>query len=414
MKIAHTEIYYNKLLLFLIYLNSATILVPDKFKGWPIGLLLLVAATRYFKLKNKPILDHKKLIISVGFFIFLIFSITYTNDVLFAIRKLETGASLLVFPLIFYCIGNDKVLFSQKNIDILKLVFIFSLLLFLISSFTYFYLTEPFYTFKSTLVHYTNLVNIRIKYYEIHSIYLSIYVGIAIVFTLDLIKKFSSNTQRLLKVTLVIFIVFLAILNKKGPIISLGILGLIFLVKSKFNYKQIISIFSIATVLVLFIIYVPKYNNVNRFNELFSIQGNSNSSTGIRIQIYQCAIKNIIDAPIFGYGWGDTKTVLNNCYAQKNQELLKRNYNSHNQFLGIFLSTGIIGFLAFMYYLYYVFKISYKKTSPLLFFLMLYFCLNMLTENVLEREDGVIVITLLINIFFFSLDNNTKALSNKN
>ena len=317
-----------------------------------------------------------------------------------------------MFPLIFYLIGGDKVLFTEKNIQTLKLTFLFSLVLFLVSTFFFFYFTEPFYTFKSTLVHYTSLVDIRIKHYEIHSIYLSIYIGIAIIFTLSIIKKSEISLKKSLYFVLVLLIIFTAIVNKKGPIISLVIVGIVFLVKNKFNYKQILYISSISIILALFVIYIPKYNNINRFEELFSLETNNDSSTGIRLQIYQCSLKKISQSPIFGYGWGDTKSVLNECYSEKNINLLKRNYNSHNQFLSIFLSTGVLGCLSFLYYLFYVFKTSHKRESQVLFFLALYFCLNMLTENILEREDGVIVIALFINIFFFNSNKEGNILSN--
>lgn len=401
--------FYNQLLLFLIYLNSATILVPDKFKGWPIALLLLVVLVRYFKLDVKPVLEIKKFLISIGFFIILVSSVAYSSDVSFALKKLETGASLIVFPLVFFMVGGDKVVFTEKTIHILKLTFIISLLFFLISTFTYFLLTEPYFTFKNTLEHYTNLVNIRISEYSTHSIYLSIYVGIAIIFTLSLIKsRNKTNSPKIfIFFALLLLFAFMAILNKRGPIISLGVLGLCFLIKNKFTYQKLILISAMAIVLVGLILVVPRFNNENRFEELLEIGNNKNSSTGLRLQIYDCAIEQIVKSPIFGHGWGDIKTVLNDCYVEKNNKVLLENkYNSHNQYLSILLSTGLLGFLAFAYYFFYVFKISNKRESHILFLLTLYFCFNMLTENILEREDGVILFSFFINLFAFK---NTQS-----
>ena len=54
--------FYDKILLFFIYLNSATILIPDKFKAWPIATLALIVIIRYFKQKTKPTLEIKKLL----------------------------------------------------------------------------------------------------------------------------------------------------------------------------------------------------------------------------------------------------------------------------------------------------------------------------------------------------------------
>ncbi|MDB2612281.1 O-antigen ligase family protein [Flavobacteriaceae bacterium] len=414
MNIINNISFYNQLLLFLIYLNSATILIPDKFKGWPIALLLLVVLIRYFKLDVKPVLETKKFLISIGFFLILVSSVAYSSDISFALKKVETGLSLVVFPLIFYIIGDDKDLFTKKTIEILKLTFIISLLFFLVSMFTYFYLTDPFFSFKNTLEHYTNLVDIRVSRYSTHSIYLSIYIGIAVLFTLSIIKSSKRSIAKIfLFFALLIFIVFIAILNKKGPIISLGVVGLFFLISNKLSSRNVLLMSITMIVLVSLIVFLPRYKNENKFYELLEIGKDKNSSSGLRLQIYECSIQQIVRSPIFGYGWGDVKTVLNDCYTEnKSLVLLENNYNSHNQYLSVLLSTGILGFVAFMYYFFYILKISNKRDSQLLFLLTLYFCLNMLTENVLEREDGVIIIALLINIFLFSINVSGPLSSN--
>lgn len=399
------------MLLFFIYLNSATILVPDKFKAWPIAILALVIIVRYFKLKTKPTLEIKKLLISIGFFLILVLSTAYSSDIPHAFKKLETGSSLVVFPLLFYIIAGDRNIFSENNIRTLKLTFIISLVFFLISTFAYFYFTEPFFSFKNTLEHYTNLVDIRISKYRIHPIYLSIYIGIAIIFSLTLFKENKPKTKYFIFFALPILIAFTAILNKKGPIIYLAVIGFFFLIKNKFNFKKIVYITPLFILLAGLIVFIPRYKNENKFEELLEIGNNKNSSSGLRLQIYGCALQEIAKSPICGYGWGDVKTVLSNCYARRtSEELLKNNYNSHNQYLSILLSIGVLGFLAFVYYLFYIFKIFNQSNSQALFFLTLYFCLNMLTENILEREDGVIVIAFFLNLFLFRINKKDETI----
>jgi O-antigen ligase len=397
------------MLLFFIYLNSATILVPDKFKAWPIAILAFVIIVRYFKLKPKPVLETKKLLISIGFFLILVLSTAYSSDIPYALKKLETGSSLVVFPLLFYIIAGDRNIFSENTIRTLKLTFIISLVFFLISTFTYFYFTEPFFSFKDTLEHYTNLVDIRISKYRIHPIYLSIYIGIAIIFSFTLFKENKPKTKYFIFFALPLLIAFTAILNKKGPIISLAVIGFFFLIKNKLNFKKIVYITTLFILLAGLIVFIPRYKNENKFEELLEIGNNKNSSSGLRLQIYGCALQEIAKSPICGYGWGDVKTALSNCYARgTSEELLKNNYNSHNQYLSILLSIGVLGFLAFVYYLFYIFKISRQSNSQALFFLTLYFCLNMLTENILEREDGVIVIAFFLNFFIFKVNKKMK------
>lgn len=379
-------------------------MIPDKYKGWPIVALLLWVVIRYLKSTTKPILENKKLLTSIGFFLILTFSILYSVDLSYALKKLETGSSLVVFPVVFYLIGHNSVVFKEQIIQKIKFTFIISLLFFLVATFIYLYLTKDSYTLKNTLEHYTYLVDIGIGSYSIHSIYLSIYIGIALIFAISLIKTNAPRRNIFLCFTLFILIAFTAILNKKGPIISLSIIGLVFVFKDRFSLRKVIYATLLTTILGSLIIFAPRFKGENKFEKLFEIGEGKKTSSALRIQIYKCAVQLVAKSPIYGYGWGDTKTVLNQCYENNNKQfLLEDNYNSHNQYLSIFLSTGTLGFLAFVYYIFVVLKASYKE-HKVLFFLTLYFCLNMFTENILEREDGVIIIALLLNLFFF----NTK------
>jgi O-antigen ligase len=394
----------NNLILFLIYLNSATLLVPDKFKAFPIVILLVLVIYRYFKLDEKPVLSTKTYIISITFFIIILFSALYSNDFDNALKKIESGLSLLVFPTIFYLISGDLKIINKKTIVNVKRTFIFSTILFLFLTFVYFYLSEPYFTFRSTLVHYTNLVDIRIENYKIHPIYLSISVGVAIIFLATIIKTKEQKAVVFLWICLVFLIIFMGILNKKGPILALVVIGFVILFKTKINHRQLCYGVLIFLLLLVSAIFLPKYNNVNKFSELFDLEGlkkNKNSSTAIRLQIYECSLNKIYEAPIFGYGVGDVQMILNECYSLKNKSLTTKIYNSHNQFLSILLATGFIGFISFVYCIFYFLKISKNQESQALFLLILYLCMNMLTENILERADGVIISSFLINFFIY-------------
>lgn len=405
---------WNKGLQFVICINAANILVPDRFKGLPVIMLLLLVVYRYFKLDQKPIIATKTYSISISFFLILLLSIFYTSNVTYGLRHLETSLSLIVFPTVFYIISDDKKVLNKNFINTVKKVFILSVIIFLVSTFTYFYISEPYYVLKSTIVHYTNLVDIRIDYYKIHPIYLSIYIGAAIIFTASLIKTNQKENRFLFHFILLILLMFMVILNKKGPILSICLIGLIYLFKNAISKRKTVSISLGLVVFISAIIFMPKYRDINRFEELLSFgqfQNNKDSSTNIRLQIYNCSLKLIAQSPFFGYGWGDVKAVLNSCYIKTNENLLKNYYNSHNQFLSILLSSGLIGFSAFIYYLFYLFKVSNINNDQVLFFLVLFFTLNMLSENILEREDGVIIFSFLINLYIFSLarENTQKT-----
>ena len=400
----------SRLLNVFLIINSAIILVPDKFKGIPVIGLLLSAIFYFILNKSDKALNLKLFKITTSFFLVLLISISYSENTSYAFRKLETGLSLLAYPLVFMLLYNCKEHLNKKFINTLKWVFVISLAFFLISTFIYYWLTEPYFVFKGTIIHYHTLVDLRIIGYEIHSIYLSMHIGVGILFLIDLVSK-TQKTKMFFKLFfLVLFFVFLAILNKRGPIIAMAVVGFVYLIRSKVKAKPALLVAIIAVAFIITLMFIPKFKDINRFKELVDIEGlktNPNSSTALRLSIYSCSIEQAIKSPIVGYGWGDVKTVLEDCYKDENPNLLLKNYNTHNQFLSILLSTGIIGLLVFLFYFYFIFKFSNKHKNQLLFFLLLYFGLNMLSENILEREDGVIFFSFFINLFLFNSETTT-------
>jgi O-antigen ligase len=404
------------LLHFFLVINSAVILVPDKFKGIPVIGLLLSAVFYFVIFKSVKKFDFRLFFVSTSFFFVLLLSIFYSEDKSYALKKLETGLSLLAYPIVFALLYNCKENLNKSFIEVLKWVFVITLAFFLVSTFVYYFITEPYYTFKSSIVHYHTLVDLRIKGYEIHSIYLSIYVGVGILFLIESTSKIKGIKKAYSLFLLALFFIFLALLNKKGPILAFAMLGFIYLIKIKLKRKPAIYVLASVLTFILILAFIPKFNNINRFRELVdfnALKTNQNSSTAIRLDIYQCSIKQSFKSPFIGYGWGDVKGVLNECYKAENQNLLLKNYNSHNQFLSILLSTGIVGLLIFLFYFYYIFKFSNNSRNQLLFFILLYFGLNMLSENILEREDGVIFFSFFINLLLFNSESETKELAEK-
>ena len=74
---------------------------------------------------------------------------------------------------------------------------------------------------------------------------------------------------------------------------------------------------------------------------------------------------------IIGTGIGDYKSLYQAAYTKSNSVLKPKNrLESHNQFLGFLIATGIIGFYLFMLHIIFTFKmfLQYKNKLALLFF----------------------------------------------
>ena len=110
---------------------------------------------------------------------------------------------------------------------------------------------------------------------------------------------------------------------------------------------------------------------------------------------------------ILGNGFRLTQEKLLTSYRQipqlkKRKWFISKRFNSHNQYIDIFLSQGLLGFIIFLIFLFQLF-ISAKK-SPTKTLLLISSLLFMLIYNNFHRLIGVFIFSILI---VFILDNKT-------
>jgi O-antigen ligase len=130
------------------------------------------------------------------------------------------------------------------------------------------------------------------------------------------------------------------------------------------------------------------------------------NSTNIRYSIYKTSFLLIKSSPFIGYGIGDFNDQLKIEYKKNNYFLLSKEYNSHNQYLSFLLIGGFPLLFLYLYFLYYNINLSISNENYLLIVVLSFYSIVMLSENILERENGVIFFSFLIN--FFALKNYTK------
>ena len=385
-----------------IMLNSCILLFPSKLKIFPIIGFLIFSLKYSTKIIQKKAFDYKKVTLISALFLICIASnlIFIKNDI--AYNKLATMSSLLAYPLIFAILNRSNFEFNHKEIKIIAYSFLSSTVLFCIISFLFFWNQK--YTFVETVVHYSNLINIALGNYNIHPIYLSIYVGISILMIVYLLSTIQSTFTKFFLITSGVFLlIMLIILARKGPIIFL-VMTLFFYLQRLFKIR--FAVFAICTIFLLLFFslkFIPKYKDYNRFDDLkiTLLNKDTNSSTSIRYKIYICTIEQICINPLIGYGINNVQHQLNQCYKSKNFDMTFAEYNSHNQYISIILTAGFIGFIIFIYTVYKIFGILLANRSEEGLSIYIFFLLNFLTENVLEREHGVLIYSFLLSFILF-------------
>ncbi|MEN8817179.1 MAG: O-antigen ligase family protein [Nonlabens sp.] len=382
----------------LFYLTALMFLMPVVPRGLrPIAIALYAIMALVSKFIDKEEFKWTYFFLNSGLFIMYLLSLFYTEDLSYGLRKVSTGAALIIFPLVISSMSKRCLSYILERRYYLMWCFIVATLILNVGAFIIF---SQQYTFDEVVLHFINIIRSDISGWKIHPIYLSMHIGVAMIFSLFLVQK-GLNWKKLTALILInlVFIGFLLIMIKKGPIIAL-ILVAAYLVLM-FKNKLLSLVFALCAVgLVAVIILNPKVND--RFSELLQIQDADESltnSTNIRYSIYKCVTNEIPQAGFLGYGIGDGKNQLIDCYQEDAAFLAIHRYNSHNQFLGIILNVGYLGLLFFTLFLLYHLIRAFSKKNYLFIALLLFYCIVMFSENILERENGVIFFSFFINLF---------------
>lgn len=400
--------YKEQIFSFAFFLMFVLVLFPTNVKSIVIAFFLLIMLA--FIITEKLKFDLKYFIVNAAIYLLLLLSLTYSEDLNFSVKKLESMVSLFVFPLIFsfFSKQNGYLLIEKLKISNRFLIYyILSVLLINLVFFSIFWFDE--FTFLDTTKHYAYLIDIKLGKYNIHSIYMSMHICVSIIFALIIIMKNINNKINLfLIIAILLQLFFLLVLNKKGPILSLvAILALYIFYKGN-SLKRFIFL---ASLVLLTIIISTNTKSRDQFKELFRISDIEESdvtSTNIRYTIYKNALIAFKKQPFFGYGIGDSKNELVKVYKNNSLLLYEKEYNTHNQYLSFLLSVGVFGFLLISIAFFYILQKGLKQSNFLFLSIFLFYLIEMFSENILERENGVIFYSFFVCLFqILKTEDNT-------
>lgn len=126
-------------------------------------------------------------------------------------------------------------------------------------------------------------------------------------------------------------------------------------------------------------------------------EGQLLTSTQVRTGIWNCAFSVIRNHWTTGVGTGHTRAALENCYHTYEQaEFFEGEFNTHNEWLHFWLSSGILGGLLFTAYCLWLLASGLQSGNRMLVFFLLYFFLIALTENYLSRQAGMMLFSFFV------------------
>ena len=111
-----------------------------------------------------------------------------------------------------------------------------------------------------------------------------------------------------------------------------------------------------------------------------------------RINIWYSALQSPQDYIWHGVGAGGNSEYLKSIFAEHHwDKFYTRQYNTHNQYLGVLINLGIFGAIFFLL-IWLLYPLWYRgRVRQFATLIALTIGLNMLTENMLDRIDGIIV-----------------------
>lgn len=372
--------------------------------------IILKFKTGVLNFNPLPLLD---LIYNTAFYIFLIFTLFYSNNIDRGIEIIIRQISFLLFPvLVFYFLKP-----TQKQLVIYAKVFIISNLIVCI------YLI--YYVFNYTGINsYADLVTVYNKFdfrtiietdnlKDWHPTYVGFFILISIMLLIEGFFSFSKKIKLICLIFILFFISILIFLNSRAALYSfVGIVPIFLFFRVKtFNARLLIVSLTIFSGFMLFQIV----NNNSSLNYRLFLQieklvdwvyTGKISEIGIdnRFYINKCNWRIFMHKPWFGYGIGDLQYYLNNCYLDNEYfKLYFFQFNTHSIYFYFLLTGGILSLLLFLILFINNLLVSFKKSFYLYSFILLSFLLLGLSENFLVRLNGIVLFSGINALMYYKI-----------
>ena len=340
--------------------------------------------------------------ILISYFLWLIISISYTEQTAVGITDLRGKLPLLALPLIIGCIH----FLSRKKIEYIFLSFLVGCVAGILMSLGYaiwIYLSEG-----ENLFFYKDLFSLL----HIHPSYFATYLIFGLFLMIYFLSRYKKLLNGFLKYLMIAAIfLFLAVIVLSSArmqiLISLFLINTSILfysvLRSRYMLLFLLLAFNGLVVSSVFVLEYPK-KRLSDFNQLDYEFDQSKGWNGltIRLALWQCSWELIREKPILGVGTGAVKQDLMTIYKKHDFKVgIRNNYNPHNQYIQVWLASGIIGLILFLSGLIVPLYYSVKHSSPLYLLFLVLMAIGMVSESMLELQNGVVFYAFYHSIFAF-------------
>lgn len=393
----------NKLILYSFFFFGLFPLLPARLAGLPVIVFFLAALHRAVRDRQTPN-NFWKIIFWTSIYLSFAISFFYSENIqLEALKALETRLSLIVIPIGFLILSKENTQMLVKNMNMFKLIFTLSSFLLCLFYLCFLLMfepsTNPAFGFPSGF--FFKSAAIGTPFFTLEPVYFSFIIAIAIVTVISLLDEGKIK----LLVSLLFCFVFISVLillaSKTALIFTFTFFAWVIFYRIKKRTNR--SLIAITFILIAIIVSnVPslKYElkEIKNITQSKKTAIDDSTDKRARITISAFELSKIVN-PIFGTGLGDVQDELNIIYKNRGyMDLLEKKCDPHNQFFSTYIGGGCLGLLILCFFLYQLLKKCINRNRVFLFWTVLFFIFQMLTETILERQTPVILFSFFTSI----------------
>ena len=388
-------------LFFIICFSLA--FIGDKFYAIPNGANIALVLLFPFIINWSQLLNllNKKLVIWFSAFVFFIFlKSVFLNNFIEDISQIKKLFQVLLLVILSFGL-------KEKNLSYLKS----GIILGTFTSCTYSLIKICIIVFQTGVFNFTKgpLINETLP---VQRLYLGLLCTFSLIFVFERLLK----NRKKLNLFLALFFVFFVFLIA-GRIAVVSVLFIIIyyvftFLKSYMRYVAVLLILLFSSVVML--------TNNNLSKRIFHSDDNFRTSYFEKIEMHEPRFLiwkysfEILKQTnlITGNGYSNTTEKLVNKYnnipqQKKKNWFINKEFNTHNQYLDILISQGILAGLLFLIFLTQAFKLAKESHTKLL--LLISMLIYMTVYNNFHRLIGVYLFALIL-IVILSNDNAKKTI----
>lgn len=389
-----------------LILISSFPLIGMRFAIWLIILFALTSVISYIKSERFKtlFLEGRSVLILSSYYLLALISFFITQNIDEGLRDLETKAAFFVFPFFIFMIKDNL---NKKIIS--KIILSFSVSNLILALYIWGIIFSKGIVKVLESDNYYNPI-VRKIFSEVsgyHLPYLGLFFGFSCIIFLSFIldRKVKWKFKVIFLISILILVISMMFFTARMALFC-TLIAFCFYGFSYLKKKTIIKISLIFLILAFGLSFLKPIKR--RFYEMSNVEfklpemDDNSENVNFRLGIYYCAIETLENNWLLGLGLGNVQEELNNCYEGLDyiayDDFVIKKFNTHNQYLNAWLTYGIFGPIFLFGYFFFLFKGTDKLHKSLI----IIFFFALLTENLFEREAGVMLFAFLNTIFYYS------------